>query len=340
MKPILVTLTSKIFILFIAILILIIFMFLSMAIGQYHTDLTSIFDAIFHYDSSNTDHLIIIGARLSRTLISIIVGGSLALAGSLMQALTRNPLASPSLFGVNAGALFFVVCATIINPAISLTSLIFIAFIGAIIASILVFVLSSTGGNKLSPMKLVLSGTAISALFVSFTQGFLVVDEQSLEGVLFWIGGSVSGRDIQNVKSIIPIVVIAAFISFIMSHSINLLLTGDDIAKGLGQNVVLIKVIMGILIIILAGSSVATAGSIGFIGLIVPHIVKKVVGLNYRWIVPYSIIFGGILLILADLIARVVVIPEEMPIGIVTAIIGAPFFIILIRNGGNSVEKH
>jgi iron complex transport system permease protein len=159
------------------------------------------------------------------------------------------------------------------------------------------------------------------------------MDEQSLEGVLFWIGGSVAGRTLDMLAPVLPFMLGAGILSFLLGNSINILSTGDDVAKGLGQRTILVKILMGIVIVFLAGGSVAVGGSIGFIGLIVPHIVRGLVGIDYRWIIPYCAIFGASLLLLADVIARFVIMPEEMPIGVMTAMIGAPFFIYIARRG-------
>lgn len=305
----------------------------SIIFGQTRTSIETAIDAFVNFDSSSTEHIIITTTRLSRAIIACIIGASLAIAGALMQALTRNPLASPSVFGINAGALFFVVCATVVFSFNSLTHMMWFAFLGAGLAAIMVFFLGSIGRDGLSPIKIVLAGTALSALFSSFTQGMLVMNEQSLEGVLFWIGGSVSGRTLGMLTPILPLILGAGLLSMVLGSSINVLTSGEDIAKGLGQRVILVKILMGIAIIILAGGSVAIGGSIGFIELIVPHIVRSLIGIDYRWIIPYCAIIGASLLLLADVAARFVIMPEEMPIGVMTAMIGAPFFIYIARRG-------
>lgn len=290
-------------------------------------------EAFVHYDASSTEHIIITTTRLSRAVIACVIGAGLAIAGALMQALTRNPLASPDIFGINAGALFFVVFGSVFFSFNSLTQLMWFAFLGAAIAAVLVFVLGSIGMDGLSPVKIVLAGAALTALFGSFTQGLLVINEQNLEGVLFWIGGSVSGRTLDVLIPILPYMAGAGLLALFLGRSINVLTSGEDIAKGLGQNVILVKLLMGIAIVFLAGGSVAVGGMIGFIGLIVPHMVRSLVGIDYRWVIPYCGIFGASLLLLADVAARFVIMPEEMPIGVMTAMIGAPFFIYVARKG-------
>lgn len=306
---------------------------LSMALGQVRTPIKTLVEAFTDYNPSSTEHIIIATTRISRSSIATLIGASLAVAGALMQALTRNPLASPSIFGINSGALFFVVFATVFLSINSLVQLMWIAFLGGAIAAVMVFFLGSLGKDSLSPIKIVLAGAAITAFFSSFTQGMLVLDEQSLEGVLFWLGGSVSGRSIDMLLPMLPFMVTAGIVALFLGNSINILTSGDDIAKGLGQQVLLVKILMGIVIVLLAGGSVAIGGSIGFIGLIVPHMVRSFVGIDYKWIIPYCAVYGAILLLLADVIARLVIVPEEMPIGVMTALIGVPFFIYIARRG-------
>ncbi|WZL71975.1 iron ABC transporter permease [Clostridiaceae bacterium 35-E11] len=306
---------------------------LSMALGQVRTPIKTLVEAFTNYDPYSTEHIIITTTRIARSSIATLIGASLAVAGALMQALTRNPLASPSIFGINSGALFFVVFATVFLAINSLVQLMWIAFLGGAIAAVMVFFLGSLGRDSLSPIKIVLAGAAITAFFSSFTQGLLVLDEQSLEGVLFWLGGSVSGRSLDMLLPILPFMVGAGIIALFLGNSINILNSGEDIAKGLGQRVLLLKILIGMVIILLAGGSVAVGGSIGFIGLIVPHLVRSLVGIDYRWIIPYCAVYGGILLLLADVVARLVIMPEEMPIGVMTAFIGVPFFIYIARRG-------
>jgi iron complex transport system permease protein len=305
----------------------------SIVFGQTPTPIKTAINAFINFDETSTEHIIITTTRLSRAVIASVIGAGLAIAGALMQALTRNPLASPSIFGINAGALFFVVTATVFFSVNSLIHLMWIAFLGAGLAAIMVFLLGSLGRDGLSPIKIVLAGSALTALFSSFTQGLLVIDEQSLEGVLFWIGGSVAGRTLDMLAPVLPFMIGAGILSFLLGNSINILTTGEDIAKGLGQRTILVKILMGIVIVFLAGGSVAVGGSIGFLGLIVPHIVRGLVGIDYRWIIPYCAIYGASLLLLADVVARFVIMPEEMPIGVMTALIGAPFFIYIARKG-------
>lgn len=182
-------------------------------------------------------------------------------------------------------------------------------------------------------MKFTLAGAAIWGLFSSFTQGVLVLNEKALEEVLFWLAGSVSGRKIEYLYSVLPYLLVAWLGSFVIARHINVLTMGEDVAKGLGQRTGVIKLLAGILIILLAGSSVAVVGPVGFVGIVVPHLARALVGIDYRWVIPYCALIGGILLNLADIAARYVIMPQEVPVGVMTAIIGTPFFIYIARKG-------
>lgn len=306
----------------------------SIAYGQYAISAKSVWTAFWAFDPQSIDHVIIRTTRLSRALVACLVGSALAVAGVLMQALTRNPLASPFIFGVNAGAVFAIVLFSTFFSVTSLNTFLWLAFLGASVAGALVYGLGSLGKDGLSPVRIVLSGAAISALFMAFTQGILVIGQEGLDSVLFWVAGSVSGRDVSMVMPLVPAFVVGIVLAILAAPQINILLSGDDVAKGLGQNTLLIKVVLSLLIIGLAGGSVALGGSIGFIGLMVPHMVRSVVGYDHKWLIPLSALWGAILLLCADVISRFVIMPEEVPIGVTTAILGAPFFIYLARKGG------
>ncbi|WP_338541788.1 FecCD family ABC transporter permease [Paenibacillus tundrae] len=309
----------------------------SMIFGRTAITLQDAVDALQHYDEESIAHIVLLTERLPRTVIAAVVGASLAVAGALMQALTRNPLASPSVFGINAGAIFFIVIAIVVLSVSSLNTMMWFGFAGAAIAAAIVYGLGSLGRDGLTPIKIVLAGTAITALFSSFTQAVLILDGTGLQDVLFWLAGSVSGRTLDMLYPVLPYMTVAAIVALFMGRAVNLLLTGDDIAKGMGQNVLLVKLLMGVVTVLLAGGSVAVAGSVGLVGLVVPHIMRALVGNDYRWLVPYSILGGAILLLSADVVARLVIMPQEIPLGVMTAIIGGPFFVYIARKGGTKI---
>ncbi|HWL24340.1 MAG TPA: iron ABC transporter permease [Ureibacillus sp.] len=324
---------GKSFGLIIGAILLLLFNFLSIILGYTNITIQTAIDAFTNFNSSN-EHIIILDVRLPRALIATAVGVSLGVAGALLQALTRNPLASPDILGFNAGASFSIVVALMLFSVTSLQAITWIAFIGAAIAGFLVYFLGSIGRDGMTPIKMTLAGAAIAALFASLTQGLLVMDESALDQVLFWMSGSVQGRKLDILFAVLPYLVIGLIISLIISNKINILNLGDDVAKGLGQRIMIVKLIAGISVILLAGGSVAIAGPIGFIGIVVPHVVKWLVGNDYRWIIPYCAIVGGIFLLIADIGARYILMPEEVPVGIMTALVGTPFFIYIARKGG------
>jgi len=327
----------KFFGLGIILLILIVAFISSIIFGRTPITLEHAIEAFLYYDSSSIEHMIIQTERLPRAVIATMVGASLAVAGALMQALTRNPLASPSVFGINAGAIFFIVIAVVFLSISSLVHVMWFAFLGATISAMIVYLLGSIGRDGLTPIKIVLAGTAITALFISLTQSVLVLNEAGLQDVLFWLAGSVSGRTLEMLLTVLPFMLFAGIIAMFMGREINLLATGDDIAKGMGQNIFMVKIYMGIIIVLLAGSSVAVVGAVGFIGLVVPHIARAFVGNDYRWVLPYSAVLGAVLLLSADVVARLVIMPREVPIGVMTAFIGGPFFVFIARKGVSKI---
>jgi iron complex transport system permease protein len=322
--------TAKVFGLLVGIILFLLSICASILLGYTETTWKMAIEAYTNFNGSN-EHLIIQTTRVPRALIAAAVGSSLAIAGAIMQALTKNPLASPGIFGVNAGAGFFVVLSVTFFSAASLNQLTWSAFLGAAVAAVTVYFLGSLGREGLTPMKLTLAGAAIAAFFASFTQGLLVINEKALEEVLFWLAGSVQGRDLEILLSVFPYLSIAWIASLLLANSINVLSMGEDVAKGLGQKTALIKVGCAFVIVFLAGGAVAIAGPIGFIGVVIPHLARSLVGIDHRWVIPFCGILGGILLMLADVGARYVIMPEEVPVGVMTAIIGTPFFIYIAR---------
>lgn len=326
------TTPQKIVVLLAGMLLLILSISASIIFGYTDTSLMTAIDAFTQFNHS-TEHIVIKSVRLPRALIAACVGASLAVAGALMQALTKNPLASPDIFGVSAGAGFFVVIGVTLFSFSSLHAFMWLAFLGATVAALIVYFIGSFGRDGLTPMKLTLAGAAMAALFASFTQGLLVIDETALDQVLFWLAGSVQGRKLSILLAVLPYLIIGWLGSLLIGKQMNILAMGEDVAKGLGMKTGMIKFIAAFLIILLSGGSVAIAGPIGFIGIVVPHIARSFVGNDYRWILPYCAFLGGVLLLLADIAARYVIMPQEIPVGVMTAIIGTPFFIYIARKG-------
>lgn len=282
-----------------------------------------------HSDSKQT--FLIHNVRMPRMLAGLLIGGALGLAGLLMQAMTRNPLASPQIFGVNSGASFVIVFITMIMPALSTYATI-LAFIGAFIGRLTVYALSgSTRG--MMPVKLALAGMAIHLFFSSLTQGIILLNEDATSTVMFWLVGSLSSVTWTQVLGITPWLIIAFICTVLISKQLTIMELGEDLATSLGQNVKLMRVMIGILVIVLAGTSVSIAGPIGFVGLIVPHIVKYYIKTDYRFMVPLTMIIGANLLLLSDVLSRLIAFPFESPVGIVTSFIGAFYFLAITIKG-------
>lgn len=303
---------------------------LSISVGAADISVETVFAALFHSDGS-FEHLIIRTVRLPRVLAGAVVGAALAVAGAIMQGLTRNPLASPSLLGVNAGASFAVVLAVLILGSPLLSTYALFAFIGAAVAAVFVYALGSVGRGGATPLKLTLAGAVFTAFIGSFTTAILIMSQSTLEQVRFWTAGSLAGRELPLLLGTAPYILVGLVGALFLGRQITTLSLGDDVATGLGQNTAWLKVLAAVLVVLLAGGAVALAGPIGFVGLIVPHVVRFLVGVDYRWILPYSALLGGVLVTLADIGARLVIRPQELPVGVIMALVGAPFFIYLAR---------
>lgn len=303
----------------------------SLLFGHIPVTFGMLIDSLMAYDASNLEHLVIRSERVSRTVLAMAVGSALAVAGVLMQSLTRNPLASPGILGINAGALFFVVAGATLFSLSLPADLIWLAFAGATVAAFLVFTLGKEPGRGLSPVRTVLAGVAITALFVSFAQGLLITHQNRLESLLFWLAGSVSGRSMDTIVVLLPVIAAAVAIALFLTRQLNLLGMDDEVIQGLGLDIARTRLLCGVLVIALAGTSVALCGLIGFVGLIVPHIARGLFGNDHRWLLPASALIGAALLMVADTVARLVIPPQEVPVGVVTALLGTPLFLHLAR---------
>ena len=292
--------------------------------------MAGVISAFADYDGSE-EHLIIRTLRVPRALIAALVGASLGIVGALMQGITRNPLAEPGILGVNAGAALAVVASVFLFGASSLTTYALLAFVGAAVAWAVVYSLGSLGRGGMSPMKLTVAGAALEALLTSLTMALLILNQQTLEEIRFWLAGSVAGRDLELLLQVLPYSLAGLILAFALGRRITVLALGEDVAAGLGQRTAWTKLAAAVAVVLLAGSSVAVAGPIVFAGLVAPHLARFLVGVDYRWILPYSAIVGGILLVSADIVGRVVLRPQELPVGVTIALVGAPLFVYLVR---------
>ncbi|WP_227498567.1 iron ABC transporter permease [Synechococcus sp. PCC 7336] len=291
----------------------------------------TIFDAFLHFDPAVREHLIIRTVRLPRSLVGAAVGAALAVAGGIMQGLTRNPLASPGILGVNAGASLAVVGATLWLGALSPSTAVWFAFAGAGLTATVVYAVASLGSRSMTPLKLTLAGATLAALLSAIVSGMLVLNQRTLEEIRFWLAGSLIGRDFQSVWQGLVYIAVGLAIALTLGKPITVLNLGEDIARSLGQATGRVKGVAVATVALLAGSAVAIAGPIGFVGLVVPNAVRLFIKFDYRWILIYSALFGSSLLLLADLGARTLVPSGELPVGTIVALVGAPFFIYLVR---------
>lgn len=306
----------------------------SLLMGYIKTDFSDLVNTYTNYTES-IEHIVISTSRMPRALIALFIGASLSVSGLLMQTLTKNPMASPGLLGVNSGAAFFMVFAYSFMPDLTQNYLMLFSFLGAALAVLLVYALAGGIRGSVQTFDLTLAGAAISAIFISFTQMILYKDQKTMEEVLFWLTGSVEGRSLDSLLKVIPILLIGWFVCFLLAKRLNLFSLGEEIAKGLGLNTELLKLQIIFLVVVLAGASVAVAGPIALVGLIIPHFTRFLVGPEFKWAIPYSIVLGAILLLSADVASRFIIYPKEIPVGAVTAILGTPFFIYIARKAEN-----
>ncbi len=272
---------------------------------------------------------IIWNLRLPRVLLAALVGANLGLAGALLQTVTRNPLAEPHLLGISAGGGFAAVLALKLAPATPFTRLPALAFLGSLAGAALVYGLAWRGGA--APLRLVLAGVAVGALLTALTTGLLLTSSLTLQTTMSWLAGGLSARTWTHLRTVLPYSLAAAVAALMLARHIDVLALGDEPATGLGLRVEWLRAGLIGIVALLTGSAVAVAGLIGFVGLIVPHIARRLVGARHGYLLPTSWLLGGALVVAADAVARTIAAPRELPIGIVTAVAGAPFFLYLLR---------
>ncbi|QIP85895.1 iron ABC transporter permease [Streptomyces sp. Tu 2975] len=303
---------------------------LSLAVGARSVAPTAVLDAVLNGGHS-PDAEVVRELRVPRTLIGLMVGAALALAGTVLQGITRNPIADPGILGISQGASVGVVLAIAFAGVHTLSGYVWFAFAGAAIASVAVYAIAARGRGGATPVKLALGGAAINALLVSVTMGVLTTKAAALDEFRFWQVGSVAGRDAEVVGQIWPFLLVGTVLVISVARGLDALALGDDMAKGLGQNVATVRVVGGVGATVLTGAGVAAAGPIAFIGLAVPHIARAIVGSDHRWVLPMAALVGPVMLLVSDVIGRIVFPPGEVPAGVMTALIGVPFLVTLVR---------
>lgn len=316
------------------IILLIFGIVMSISLGAKNIDISTIIQSLF-IDNGDVNTKIIRDVRIPRAIAATLVGGFLAVAGAIMQGITRNPIAEPSVMGITQGATFMIAVAFVVqrinqNLVIGSFGLMIFAFVGASISGILVYFISSRDSRKVDPVKLALAGTALGTLLISLAMGITMYFNLSQQ-LSFWISGGLVSAKWEGVKLLAIVGGSALIGAMIMAPKITILSLGEEVAIGLGQKTNVVRFISIIVVILLTGASVSVAGNIVFVGLIVPQIAKRVVGADYKFIIPGSMILGSVLLVYSDILARMINPPYETPIGSLTALLGVPMFIYLVR---------
>ncbi|MER5835073.1 iron chelate uptake ABC transporter family permease subunit [Streptomyces sp. NPDC002130] len=313
--------------LLLSVAILVLVALASIAIGAKELSLGQVWHGLFADSGTYGD--VVVAERLSRTLLGLLAGAALGLAGAVLQALTRNPLADPGLLGINAGASAAVVTAITYFGVTSLTGYVWFAFFGAAAVGALVWFLGGSRGA--TPVRLALAGTAVSAALYGYLQAVMIMDEAALGKMRFWTVGSLASATNSTITQVLPFLLTGTVLALALARPLNAMAMGDDTAKALGANLNRTRALSMLAATVLCGAATAACGPIVFVGLMVPHVVRSFTGPDLRWILPYAAILSPVLLLGADVIGRLVARPSELQVGIVTAILGGPVFIFLVR---------
>ncbi|MGF9977454.1 FecCD family ABC transporter permease [Viridibacillus arvi] len=316
----------------VGIIVLICIFTVAMVFGAANTSIREVWLAITS-DSASDTITMIREIRLPREVGAIFVGAALSVAGAIMQGMTRNPLADPGLLGLTAGANAALAITFALLPSTSYFGIMIACFIGAAIGAVLVFGIGMLKRGGFSPLRMVLAGTAVSAFLYAIADGVALYFKIS-KNVSMWTAGGLVGTAWSQLQLIIPIIIVGLIVALLLSRQLTLLSLSEEVAVGLGQNTMRVKIILFFIIIILVGTSVALVGNMAFIGLMVPHIVRAIVGTDYRLVIPMSAITGACFMLLADTLGRTINAPYETPIAAIIAVLGLPFFLIIVRRGG------
>ncbi|MET0132677.1 MAG: iron chelate uptake ABC transporter family permease subunit [Kibdelosporangium sp.] len=284
------------------------------------------------FDDDRSDAAVIVhDLRMPRTVLGSCVGIALGLAGALMQSLTRNPIADPGILGVNAGAAFGVLIAVVGFGVAQFSGYVWFAFAGATISTAMVYLIGTAGPPAAAPVKLLLAGTAVGAALVACTEGIIFLDPKAFDEYRFWIVGDVAKPDLTVTGQFVPFLAVGVVLALLLGPPLNALALGDELGGALGVRIAPTRVLTGVAVLLLAGSATAAAGPIAFVGLAAPHLARVLTGADQRWLMPYSAVVGAIVILLSDMLGRVVLPSGELRVAIMTAIVGAPFLVVLIR---------
>ncbi len=303
---------------------------LSISVGVISIKLGTVWDSWVRFDQDVNHHLVIRDIRLPRALAGVLTGAGFAVAGAVMQGLTRNPLADSGLLGLNAGAgLMLAICFAFL-PRLPYSQVMLLSFAGAAIGASLVFGIGAMGRGGMTPLRLTIAGAAVTSLLLALSEGIAIMYRIG-QDLAFWYAGGLAGMEWEQVKWSFPWIGGGILAAIFYSRSLTVMSMGDDVATGLGQAVTRVRIVCMLAVLVLAGSAVSMAGPIAFVGLIIPHAVRMLVGTDYRFVIPCSAVVGGLLMVYADIAARMIQPPYETPIGMLVAMIGVPVFLILAR---------
>lgn len=307
--------------------------FLSVALGSRDISLAEVLRALTDMNTSSTGGTVTVEMRVPRTLLGILAGAALGASGAVLQGVTRNPLADPGIMGINAGAAAFVVLAIAVFGLRGVSTYIWFAFLGAVVAILLIYTVASLGREGATPVKLALAGAAVTAGLTSITSGIIMTNVDALDQLRFWQVGSLAGRYTPILLGVTPFLLLGIVASLLCGRPLNGLALGDDTARALGLNVNRTRIAMFAVVAVLCGAATAACGPIVFVGLVVPHVARLLCGPDYRWILPYSVLLSPIVLLLADVLGRILGSPGELQVGVVLGVLGAPCFVALVRYG-------
>ncbi|MEV0651097.1 iron chelate uptake ABC transporter family permease subunit [Phytomonospora sp. NPDC050363] len=308
---------------------------LSLMVGAKAISPAVIADALFAGGTGN-DAAILHELRVPRTILAVLVGVALGLSGAMIQALTRNPLADPGILGVNAGAAVAVVIGVAVFEVTSIREYLWFGFAGAVVVTVIVYVVGSRGRGGATPLRLTLAGLAIGAVAQGVSSGITLLNPKAFDAMRFWGAGNIANRPAETILTVLPFIAAGTVLALVAARSLNATALGDDLARSLGAHVGRTRVIVVVAVTLLCGAATAAAGPIGFVGLMVPHVVRWLVGPDQRWILPFTLVTAPILLLLSDVLGRVVLPGGELQVGIVTAFVGAPVLVWLVRRSGAS----
>lgn len=304
----------------------------SIAIGSASLPLSTVWDALTAPDGS-IDHLTVRTLRVPRTILGVLVGAALGVAGALIQGLTRNPLADPGILGVNGGAGFAVILGVGVFGVTRIEQYLWFGFAGAVLAAALVYGIASRAPGGANPLRLTLVGVALGAVLTGATKTMALLDPETYDRMRFWDAGTLADRPAGTLQVIWPFIVVGLILAFACARSLNALALGDELAAAVGVRLAVVRVVAVVAVTLLCGAATAAVGPLVFVGLMVPHAVRRLTGPDQRWIMPFTLVLAPVLVLLSDILGRLIIRPAELQVGVVTAFLGAPVLIALVRRG-------